>query len=238
MIYDFFISKKKSRAGSFLVRRTLKKILFLISPYLGKGRKVLEIGPGTGEFLKAASETGSSLWAIEANKKLAVLCKKICPAAVVLHAAAPPVRMKKNSFDLVYASGVIEHLAGHGELLELFAGSFNVLKKDGALVLVFPDCLSWKKTFYDIDYSHGYFTTLNRIWYLLADTGFTVVKSVHFSGPFTGPARILLLPLLKLVTFLFSFLYALSGREIFLKGKIAFLTNILVIAKKDRKQER
>lgn len=238
MIYDFFIGKKKSRLGNLLVRRTLKKILSLIRPFLGKGRKVLEIGPGTGEFLKAASELGCSLTAIEANKKLAGQCKKICPDAVLLNAAAPPIRLKNNSFDLVYASGVIEHLAHHGELLELFAGSFNVLKKDGALVLVFPDCLSWKKTFYDIDYSHGYFTTLNRIRYLLADTGLVIKKIARFSGPFTGPLRILLLPLFRLTTLLFSFLYGLSGREIFLKGKIAFLTNILVIAAKNAGQEK
>lgn len=232
MFYDFWKKRKLTRFGNKIVESVNFKITKIIYKFFKNKKYILEIGPGKGCFLKYISKYNYYYTAIEPNKNLAKQCKGINKKAVIINAFIPPIKLKNNTFDIVYMSHVLEHFSDHKEVLKVLKDIHRILKTDGSFVLFFPDYLSFKADFFDSDYSHEYITTMNRIKYLLQDTNFKIIKKIHFRGNFSGISRILLTPFFFINKLIFSVLYSLFNIEMFLKAKITFGRNILVISKK------
>jgi SAM-dependent methyltransferase len=232
MNYDFFYDKKVSKIGGSIAAGAVRLFAREIVKAAGVKKRTLEIGPGKGQFLGEMRKAGHSCTVVEPNASLADHIRKNFPGTTVLRKEIPPLRIKGKKFDLIYAGGVIEHLADHKEALRVFSDVHALLGPGGIFAFFVPDCLVWKEDFYNTDYSHRFFTTELRMRNLLKDSGFVVLRRIYARGFFTGLPRILLTPFFWLFHQFFVFLFWLTGKEVFQKARITFLPNILIIAGK------
>jgi SAM-dependent methyltransferase len=86
---------------------------------------------------------------------------------------------KLGKYDVVYMSHVLEHCPSWLEARQLLDDCRMVLNNGGSLVIVSPDVLNWKFEFWNVDWSHGYPTSIRNISQLCSDVGFTNIKAMH-----------------------------------------------------------
>lgn len=101
---------------------------------------LLEIGPGAGSFLRAASDAGCAVDAIEADPGAAGFIADTLHLPVIPAFFAEYVKQAKpsESYDVVVALHVFEHVAESGGFLRAVSG---MLKPDGLLFLEVPNIL-------------------------------------------------------------------------------------------------
>jgi len=100
--------------------------------YLESSKNILDIGCGTGEFIKNAPE---KIIGIDANKQTLLICKK--KDFNVLLGSAVKLPFEKKSFSGIHCSHVIEHLQPE-EAYKLLKEVSRVLKSKGTFVLRTP----------------------------------------------------------------------------------------------------
>jgi SAM-dependent methyltransferase len=145
-----------------------------------KGKRLLDIGSGTGEYLLVGREMAMDVTGMDVVKSL--LSEDTFPAA---------------SFDIVVLSHVIEHLQDPGRMLRLIRG---VLRPDGLLIMTTPNSDSlmellhemygrarrgWDKTFVLTPFTSPYHIlgfNLRCARVLLDREGFTPVYAKARSG--------------------------------------------------------
>ncbi|MHC4560801.1 MAG: class I SAM-dependent methyltransferase [Planctomycetota bacterium] len=108
----------------------------LILPLSQRGSKVLEVGCGRGEVLRALAERGRICTGIEVSRDMMQLCDKI--DVKVVYGVADSLDFPAGSFDVVFSQEVLEHLhpedvPGH------FAEAFRVLRPNGILAVETPN---------------------------------------------------------------------------------------------------
>jgi hypothetical protein len=82
-------------------------------------------------------------------------------------------------------SHVLEHSLTWLAAREMISTSKELLTENGFLVVVGPDALSWKKEFWNVDWSHGYPTTVRNVSQLFNDVGlFQISANHHRNGSF------------------------------------------------------
>lgn len=123
-----FVSQAKGRELTF------EKSLKLIEKYSKKG-KILDIGTAGGSFLHVAKKRGWEVYGIEPNKWLCEWSKKnygldIKPGTL------SDYKFEDNYFDVVTLWDVLEHVPDPKALLSEIN---NILKKDGLLIVNYPD---------------------------------------------------------------------------------------------------
>ena len=95
----------------------------------GRG-KLLEVGSGTGTFLAAARDAQFDVWGIETSEAAATHSREVFDFANVITGSMPDARLADESFDVVVAWHVIEHVVD----LDAFVDSLRAaLKKNGLL---------------------------------------------------------------------------------------------------------
>jgi SAM-dependent methyltransferase len=121
----------------------------------------------------------------------------------VREACAPPLLEPDCSQQAVIALHVLEHVRDGNEALHFFAEASRVLAPGGIFFVISPDYNDMGKLFFDVDYTHGYVTTPNRLSQLARDAGFVIDKRKFLYGAvpaFPG----LLLNLIVKALFFFS----------------------------------
>jgi|APGre2960657468_1045069.scaffolds.fasta_scaffold93697_1 SAM-dependent methyltransferase len=102
---------------------------------LPKNSKVLEIGYGNGSFLRFAYEKKWDVFGIEENTPMV---KKATDAGFESIFSGDLSRFEDDSFDLVVAFDVIEHLSN--DVLECMSGDIKrILRKGGCFIARFPN---------------------------------------------------------------------------------------------------
>lgn len=159
--------------------------LNLIRRYRGSGR-LLEVGCGRGDFLKAAREW-FEVSGVEPDPALAAVASREGPVFTGLIEESP-----RTEFDLAVSFHVIEHVESPTRFLRSVA---DRLKPGGLLVLETPDIGAWpyrlmRSRWRQFIPGHYYFfdhTTLPR---LLAKCGFNL-ESLSSVGKYASPALVL-----------------------------------------------
>ena len=127
-------------SASFFAQNKGEKPFSKLIPYdLIKGKKVLEIGCGTGNHTKLIAEQGCQLTAIDITPKAVVLTKKRLDLwnlkANVLQMDAENMSFSDSIFDFIWSWGVIHHSSNPEAIVAEMA---RVLKKGGeARVMVY-----------------------------------------------------------------------------------------------------
>ena len=104
-----------------------------------KPKKIMEIGSNDGVFLKNFNK--NSVIAVEPCKNLARLTKKLFKTYDNfwnLKLSDKLIKEKKGEIDLIFSANTISHIPN---LSETFKGIYNILSKDGILVIEDPSLL-------------------------------------------------------------------------------------------------
>ena len=115
-----------------------KKIYNLLKKF--PKRKVLEIGCSDGEFLKLLKVEGWEVKGLEVSKKAVQKARKKGIDADVCD-VNNKLPLKDNSFDVIVAGEVMEHLF---EDLDFLDECHRVLKEEGILIVTTPNLISLK----------------------------------------------------------------------------------------------
>ena len=144
-----YISHTNSKRNLFekayhIIRNiSLKRKLKLINSFQSEEKKMLDIGCGTGAFLKTAKDNGWQVSGIEPNEKARAIANESCHDSVF--DVEELELIKSESFDVITLWHVLEHLPN----LEQQVSSFKkLLKPNGTLVIAVPNFKSYDALYY------------------------------------------------------------------------------------------
>jgi SAM-dependent methyltransferase len=171
-----------TKLGTGFVRRAARRMLAFAA--VGPGSRVLEVGPGRGELAELCLAQKMEYHAVEPNAQLAASLRE--KGANVICARVPPLPALDGKFDLVLMVNVMEHMNGLEQALDTACQIRQVLNPGGKFLVHAPDYLSWRKNFFNCDFSHNYVTTRRRLDQLLLNAGYEDRRSCYMSGPLRG----------------------------------------------------
>lgn len=140
-------------------------------------RKVLDVGCGTGRLVKFLNENGFEAIGCDLAEEALKIARERNKNSCLVKASAINLLFKNQSFDLVTAIALIEHLT-QKEGRQFIQETHRVLKKDGYFFLVTPNLLSprrllkGKNWFAYSDPTHLTFYTPLSLAKLLRQEGF------------------------------------------------------------------
>ena len=178
-----YISHTDSRRNVFervyhLVRRySLKQKLKLIEKHSHSGKTLLDIGCGTGDFLKTALNAGWEVQGVEPNERARTIANRKTNNKVDTPGALD--NFQDASFDVITLWHVLEHLPNLEQQIKMLS---RLLKRDGILIIAVPNFKSYDakhyKTFwaaYDVP-RHLWHFSKDSIKKLFSDIGMTLYQ--------------------------------------------------------------
>lgn len=144
-----YISHTDSKRNLFekvyhLVRSiSLKKKLNLINSFASEEKKLLDIGCGTGDFLKTAQQNNWHVFGIEPNKEARDIANKKTNNSVF--ETEQLLKFEPISFDVISLWHVLEHLPNLEEQIAIFK---KLLKPNGTLIIAVPNYKSYDAKHY------------------------------------------------------------------------------------------
>jgi len=120
----------------------LKKKFTMVSRF-SNGRRILDIGCGTGEFLSYCREKGFETYGVELNDKPRELAKR--RYGIEIRKKILDYSAETFKFDCITLWHVLEHI--HDIKTEI-ASVKKLLKPDGVLIVALPNCNSWDAAHY------------------------------------------------------------------------------------------
>lgn len=178
---DFYSSSGIPKATSLGAKRKANWPKRYINHFLSDFpnlRRVLEIGPGDGEFAKECIERNFNYLGIESSE---TYFKKLNSKDIeVIHARVPPIPLDNNSFCLIHAEHVIEHFNSVREFTFFLSECHRTLIDEGVLSISYPNYLTQGRLFYDWSYSHFVPFTKYNLERACLDYGFKVVRSACY----------------------------------------------------------
>lgn len=124
-------------------RHALKKKLNLINSFASSEKKLLDVGCGTGDFLKAAKDNNWSVLGIEPNPEARKIANTKTNNSV--YDITQLLELEANSFDVITLWHVLEHLPKLEQHLQIFN---RLLKPNGHLVIAVPNYKSYDAEYY------------------------------------------------------------------------------------------
>jgi SAM-dependent methyltransferase len=128
-----------SPAGRRRARRRAE--LFVERAALGPGRRVLELGCGTGIFLEMVARCGATIAAVDLSADLLARARERVKAMAnvrLTRGNAMDMPYPTGAFDAVYGSSILHHL----DLPRALAEVHRVLKPGGSIVFAEPNILN------------------------------------------------------------------------------------------------
>ena len=121
----------------------------LISKYVNRPGKVLDVGAGTGKVLSELKLTGWQVEGVDGEKE-AVRWAKKRGVVIKKHDLVKKLPFKDNSFDLVVSLDVLEHIKDDKKLLKEMK---RVVKPKGIILVTVP-AYQWLYSYWDKMLSH------------------------------------------------------------------------------------
>lgn len=147
-----------------------------------KLKSLLDVGCGTGRMVKYFCDLGFNALGCDIYDGALKAARKINKKNTIIKASATKLPFKNNSFDMITAISVIEHLKPK-EAEKFLIETKRVLKPNGSIFLVTPNyatpirLLQGKKWFAYSDPTHINFYTPKSLSALLKSFGFINTKS-------------------------------------------------------------
>ena len=148
---------------------------YLVKRYeLSKGKTLLDLGCGRGEFLRGFIRCGLSGYGVDQSS----MAKALCPDAEILQSdlEKEPLPYADNTFDYIYSKSVLEHFYYPEKLVREI---YRILIPGGLVITMTPDWESVYKTFYH-DYTHRTPFTLTSLRDIFIIHGFDRVNVEKF----------------------------------------------------------
>lgn len=173
-----------------------------------KGKKLIDIGCGRGEFLYNFNELGLEVSGIDCEKCQSNFLNNIDVRYIDIEKESIP--FDDGTFDIVFSKSAIEHMHNPEYFLK---EAHRILKKGGIAIIMAPDWVSNMKIYYD-DYTHRTPFTVTSMRDALKMFGFRNVGSeLFYQLPILWK-----FPSLKLISWIIRFLLPVT-----LKSNIKFI---------------
>jgi 2-polyprenyl-3-methyl-5-hydroxy-6-metoxy-1,4-benzoquinol methylase len=180
-LYSDYESRRPHPSLDFLVVNWHKRLFHLaikkIQPL--KDFTMLEIGPGHGYLARHCLKHNIEYQAIDTSP--AVVQTLRSQGISVTEGELDRLNAHK-SYDLLWMSHVLEHMKDWTTARETVAAAEKVLSQGGHIVIISPDINSWRQHFWEVDWSHGYQTSLRSTIQLLSDVGLEITYASHHRG--------------------------------------------------------
>lgn len=202
-LYSDYIRREPHPKSAVLIRKWHQKLLDLATDDLEYHPKsVLEIGPGHGYFAEHCRNRGIDYEFCDTSPAVFEKMNRLGFKGHLgmLHEVSSAL----GKYDMIWMSHVLEHSPSWIDARQLVAEARDLLSPEGAVVVVSPDVLSWRREFWNVDWSHGYPTSIRNVSQLCSDVGLENVKARHhrnassniivraiFAGLTLAPHRIL-----------------------------------------------
>lgn len=162
---------------------------------------ILEVGAGTGRGGVASLDIGfRDYTGVEPVLQLADYCELSYGITIVRQSLPNLDLIKDSTFDALFAFHVIEHAPNYESAISWCSEMLRVLKPGGKLLLVAPDIRDCGSYFWDMDWSHGYPTTPQRVSQLLSGLGASITIATTFHLGSIKHSRKLLARLISILT--------------------------------------
>lgn len=200
-----------------------KLIKYIVQRFkLNSNSKVLELGPGRGEFLNEFQKLGFDTYGVDqslyAKEKYGL---KITQVDI----AKKPLPYESNYFDYIYSKSFVEHFYYPDEVL---TEAMRVLKPGGKIITLTPEWNFIYKSFYE-DFTHRTPFTKMSLEDMLKIIGFKKIHVESFKQlPILWNENIII----KNVFSLFSFITRITVPDFFrMKNKwIRFSKEIMILS--------
>ena len=175
------IEQEASPGRTAYYKAHLKRLHHVAKP---PGR-LLEIGCGTGGLSKAARDVGWDVLAIEHGPVLRQAAEQLLGPERVLGCAVETAKLQAESFDVVLALDLIEHLP---DPFVLVRQASEWLRRSGVLLLQTPNARALRRRLYGARWNmiqpdrHFLFHTARSLETLLAGQSFAVLSLKTVSG--------------------------------------------------------
>lgn len=196
--YDTETARLTNRPGLSLQRWLARRLLGRFITTATQGPALLEIGTGAGHLALAAIERGLDYTGVEPTEAfrrhaISQLAESGLPRSAIFDVSLPNLPESwANKFDRCAMIHVLEHARDGNEAVEWMREIWRVLKPGGVLAIGAPDISSYRSFFYDVDWTHAWPTSIQRIESIGVATGFTVVDSLSLRGTFGLPFSMVL----------------------------------------------
>jgi len=176
--YDEYLGRSNWGPSEALHNWMARRIL---TDFIRMGRfspeatNILEIGAGTGRAGVQARGLGfRSYTGVEPTQALAEFCRAERGLSIV-EESLPNLRgLSSSSFDAVFSMHVLEHAPGYGDAWLWCQEMARVVRPGGCILVAAPDIRDYRAYFWDVDWSHGYPTTPQRVSQIMRDLGLTI----------------------------------------------------------------
>lgn len=91
-------------------RKNFEDYLRPIEPSWLKGKRVLDVGTGSGRHAREAAERGAEVVAVDLGEAIEVARRNLPPEVLTVQADAEQLPFEPDSFDMVMSIGVLHHL--------------------------------------------------------------------------------------------------------------------------------
>lgn len=186
-----YISHTDSKRNLFekayhLVRNySLKQKIKLVEKHSKSKKELLDIGCGTGDFLKSALDSGWTVSGIEPNAQARAIANEKTNNSVLSPKALDD--FPEASFSAITLWHVLEHLSNLEQQIKTFT---KLLKKEGTLIIAVPNYKSYDANYYKAFWAaydvprHLWHFSQDSIKMLFIEEGMTVseIKPMPFDS--------------------------------------------------------
>jgi SAM-dependent methyltransferase len=111
-------------------------VAYLVEQLDVRGKRILEVGAGTGRDSLALAERGADVWTLDYSDQSLGLIRQVAGDRVrIVCADALALPFQNESFDIVFHQGLLEHFR---QPLALLAENHRVLRPGGCLLVDVP----------------------------------------------------------------------------------------------------
>lgn len=186
MGFDYISYRKTKRSGIYKLRKRTEKILEMVTVFKNQGAlSILDVGAADGSMLNSFRDNLDTRICLGIEPSFEFIKSKSAAGCPILQAEGGKLPFRNNTFDVITAASVIDHLR---EPLVFLTECRRVLKKGGIIVisLVSPlyDNLAVKFLIKEND--HLFRFTGQRLKEILQKENFDVLKISRFALPFFG----------------------------------------------------
>ena len=182
---DNYISHTDSKKSffdkiyQFVKNVTLQKKLDLINSFGSENNTILDVGAGTGDFLKTCLQKKWNVFGIEPNQQAREVAKE---KGIVLHNDLGAYSNKK--FDIITLWHVLEHVEN---LSEFISQLDNLLSENGKLIVAVPNYKSDDANYYKEFWAA--FDVPRHLWHFSQQSISKIFKAENFVVEKTLPMK-------------------------------------------------
>ena len=161
-----------------VARRVMLNFKYRKIKRLNTGKKLLDIGSGSGYFMNHMKKNGYDVTGVEISEKATALCEKTF--GIKAHSPSEFIEEKLDTnYDIISLWHVFEHVYSYDTYFDLFSKSLN---DKGYLIMALPNCDSPDAKIYKSYWSA--YDTPRHIWHFTPKTiekfakkrGFNIIK--------------------------------------------------------------